>query len=51
MAARPKNAWFPFSGGPHQCIGGYFGLMEMKVVIAMVLQRYESSSSPVTGSR
>jgi cytochrome P450 len=43
---RPKHAWFSFSGGPHQCIGGYFGLMEMKIVIAMVLQRYELEVVP-----
>jgi cytochrome P450 len=46
VAARPKNAWFPFSGGPHQCIGGYFGLMEMQIVIAQVLQRYELELVP-----
>jgi cytochrome P450 len=44
--ARPKHAWFPFSGGPHQCIGGYFGLMEMQIVIARVLQRFELQLVP-----
>jgi cytochrome P450 len=43
---RPRHAWFPFSGGPHQCIGGYFGLMEMKLVIARVLQRCELDVVP-----
>jgi cytochrome P450 len=46
VAERPKNAWFPFSGGPHQCIGGYFGLMEMQIVIPMVLQRFELDVVP-----
>lgn len=46
VAARPKNAWFPFSGGPHQCIGGYFGLMEMQIVISMILQRFELELAP-----
>jgi cytochrome P450 len=46
VAARPKHAWFPFSGGPHQCIGGYFGLMEMQIVISMILQRYELELLP-----
>jgi cytochrome P450 len=46
VAERPKHAWFPFSGGPHQCIGGYFGLMEMQVVIARVLQQYELELLP-----
>jgi cytochrome P450 len=46
VAERPKHVWFPFSGGPHQCIGGYFGLMEMQIVIAMILQRYELELVP-----
>jgi cytochrome P450 len=46
VAKRPKNAWFPFSGGPHQCIGGYFGLMEMQIVIPMILQRFELDLVP-----
>jgi cytochrome P450 len=45
-AERPKHAWFPFSGGPHQCIGGYFGLMEMQIVISRILQRYELDLVP-----
>lgn len=46
VANRPKNAWFPFSGGPHQCIGGYFGLMEMQIVISLILQRLELELLP-----
>jgi cytochrome P450 len=46
VAKRPRHAWFPFSGGPHQCIGGYFGLMEMQIVIARVLQEYELELVP-----
>lgn len=45
-AGRPKNAWFPFSGGPRQCIGGFFGLIEMSLVIPMVLQRFELDLVP-----
>jgi cytochrome P450 len=37
---RPKFAWFPFLGGPHQCIGAEFAMMEMMLVVAMVMQRY-----------
>jgi cytochrome P450 len=40
VAARPKFAFFPFLGGPHQCIGQDFAMMEMAMVVAMVLQRY-----------
>jgi cytochrome P450 len=46
VAERPKHVWFPFSGGPHQCIGGYFGLMEMQIVIARTLQRFELELFP-----
>jgi len=37
---RAKFAWFPFLGGPHQCIGSEFAMMEMMLVVAMVMQRY-----------
>lgn len=43
---RPKNAWFPFSGGPRQCIGGYFGQLELQIVIPMILQRFEVELAP-----
>jgi len=45
-AGRPKHAWFPFSGGPRQCIGGFFGLIEMQIVIPMVLQRFDVELVP-----
>jgi cytochrome P450 len=43
---RPKHVWFPFSGGPRQCIGGYFGLTEMKLVLPMILQRFQVDLVP-----
>jgi cytochrome P450 len=43
---RSRNAWFPFSGGPRQCIGGFFGLIEMHLVISYVLQRYRLEIVP-----
>jgi cytochrome P450 len=39
-AARPRFAYFPFSGGPRQCIGEGFAMVEAQVVVAMVLQRF-----------
>ncbi|HSG20983.1 MAG TPA: cytochrome P450, partial [Burkholderiaceae bacterium] len=39
-AERPRFAYFPFGGGPHQCIGQGFALLEAALVLATVLQRY-----------
>lgn len=39
-AARPRFAYFPFGGGPRQCIGNSFALMEAQIILATVLQRY-----------
>jgi cytochrome P450 len=32
--------YIPFSAGPRRCIGATFAMMEMKIVLAMLLQRY-----------
>ena len=40
---RPKFAYLPFGGGPHQCIGNQFALTEAALVLATVLQRYSLS--------
>ncbi|MSP60074.1 MAG: cytochrome P450 [Myxococcales bacterium] len=37
---RPRYAYFPFAGGPRQCIGNNFALMEAQIILAMVVQRY-----------
>jgi cytochrome P450 len=40
VSARPRFAYFPFGGGPRQCIGNNFALMEAQLIIAMVAQEY-----------
>ncbi|HYH97043.1 cytochrome P450 [Hyalangium sp.] len=40
IAARPKYAYFPFLGGPRQCIGNNFALMEGTLILATLAQRY-----------
>ncbi|MGB6598090.1 MAG: cytochrome P450 [Candidatus Acidiferrum sp.] len=36
----PRFAYFPFGGGPRQCIGNTFALMETALVLATIAQRY-----------
>jgi cytochrome P450 len=40
IAARPRYAYFPFGGGPRQCIGNNFALIEMQLVVASIAQRF-----------
>lgn len=40
VAERPRFAYFPFGGGPRQCVGNNFALMEAQMIIATVAQKY-----------
>ncbi|HJQ85722.1 MAG TPA: cytochrome P450 [Candidatus Binatia bacterium] len=39
-AGRPRFAYFPFAGGPRQCIGSEFALTEATLVVATIAQRW-----------
>ena len=41
-----KDAYMPFGGGPRQCIGNNFGLLEASLILACVAQRFELHLAP-----
>jgi cytochrome P450 len=42
----PRFAYFPFGGGPRQCIGNMFALMEATLVLATVAKRFRLRMTP-----
>lgn len=43
---RPRYAYFPFGGGPRQCIGNIFALTEAQLILVMVMQQYRLALVP-----
>jgi cytochrome P450 len=43
---RPRYAYFPFLGGPHQCLGRDFALLHAQLVLVLALQRYRLELAP-----
>ena len=41
VKARHKYAWVPFGGGAHMCLGLHFAYMQVKILLAQLLPRYE----------
>ncbi|KDA42832.1 cytochrome P450 [Frankia sp. BMG5.23] len=42
--AKPDSyGYLPFGAGPHSCLGRSFALLEMKIVLSIILQRYRLS--------
>jgi cytochrome P450 len=44
--ALPRFAYFPFGGGPRQCIGASFAMTEACLILATVAQRFEMECAP-----
>ncbi|RQG96472.1 cytochrome P450 [Natrarchaeobius chitinivorans] len=44
----PKLAYFPFAAGPRRCIGDRFAMLEARLILAMVYQRYHLELVPGT---
>jgi len=42
----PRFAYFPFGGGPRQCIGNTFALMEASIVLATIGQKFRFTLEP-----
>jgi cytochrome P450 len=38
--SRPRFAYFPFGGGPRQCVGSGFAMMEAQLILATIGQHY-----------
>jgi len=49
---RPPFSYLPFGGGPRQCIGNHFAMLEMQLVMAELLGNYTvESASPLADIR
>jgi cytochrome P450 len=42
----PDGAYLPFGAGVHQCIGNAFALMEARIILAAMVQRFAISAIP-----
>jgi cytochrome P450 len=42
----PRFAYFPFGGGPRQCLGAGFAMTEARLILAAVAQRFRMKLAP-----
>ncbi len=46
VKARPKGYYIPFGGGPRMCIGNHFALMEIHLLLACMIRRFDFEFVP-----
>ena len=46
VKARHKYAWVPFGGGAHMCLGLHFAYMQVKILLAQLMQQYSIEVAP-----
>lgn len=46
IAARPRLAYMPFAAGHRNCIGGNLAILEGKLIMALIAQRYRLNLAP-----
>jgi len=44
--ARHKFAYYPFGGGPRDCIGNHFAMMEAQLLLATIVQHFTADLAP-----
>lgn len=45
-ASRPRYAYYPFGGGPRQCIGNQFAILEAQIIVAALARRFRFQLVP-----